>query len=191
MVWRPVTGYLGIYEVSSDGEVRSLDRVVVRSNGVPVATRGKLLKPNEDKAGYLYINLSAGGRRRRVYIHQLVASAFVGDRQPGMQICHNNGIKADNRAVNLRYDTASANQRDRVKHGTHHHARKTECARGHAYTETNTRFRVRQNKCGPSIVRDCLTCEAQRKAARSAARAAAREARGWAPWPDRLEKLAA
>jgi hypothetical protein len=68
-----------------------------------------------------------------------------------MEVCHNNGDPADNRAANLRYDTASENQLDRVRHGTHHNANKVACKRGHEFTPENTRqYRGK---------RSCRTCE--------------------------------
>jgi hypothetical protein len=36
-----------------------------------------------------------------------------------MEACHNNGVPADNRLSNLRYDTPVNNQADRLEHGTH------------------------------------------------------------------------
>lgn len=46
-------------------------------------------------------------------IHKLVLEAFVGERPSGMQACHGNGDKTDNRLVNLRWDTVKANHRDK------------------------------------------------------------------------------
>lgn len=43
---------------------------------------------------------------------------FVGEPAPGLEVCHNNGIRTDNRLCNLRYDTRSANSHDRQAHGT-------------------------------------------------------------------------
>jgi hypothetical protein len=47
-----------------------------------------------------------------------VLEAFVGPCPEGMQACHNNGNRLDNRLENLRWDTPSANQKDRIHHGT-------------------------------------------------------------------------
>lgn len=82
--------------------------------------------------------------------------AFVGPCPEGMEVCHNNGDCTDNRLENLRYDTKSANMLDRVRHGTHHNANKTQCLRGHLFTEENTK---RTAKGG----RACRTCIAQKQ----------------------------
>lgn len=48
-VWKPIAGYEGLYEVSNQGRVRSLDRVVLRKNGQSQLCRGRLLKPYKKK----------------------------------------------------------------------------------------------------------------------------------------------
>ena len=43
--WRPVPGYVGCYEVSDQGRVRSVDRVITRRNGMRYRARGRVLRP--------------------------------------------------------------------------------------------------------------------------------------------------
>ena len=50
------------------------------------------------------------------YIHRSVALAFLGETPDGMEVCHNNGIKSDNRLENLRFDTRSKNMLDVIRH---------------------------------------------------------------------------
>lgn len=54
-----------------------------------------------------------------------------------MAACHNNGDCTDNRLLNLRWDTVSANHLDKVIHGTHNHAKKMRCKRGHLLVGSN------------------------------------------------------
>lgn len=54
-------------------------------------------------------------------VHRLVLEAFVGPCPDGMECCHNNGVRSDNRLENLRWDTRKANGQDRIKHGTQLH----------------------------------------------------------------------
>lgn len=44
--------------------------------------------------------------------------AFVGPCPAGYEVCHNDGNPLNNRRTNLRYDTQSGNQMDKVLHGT-------------------------------------------------------------------------
>lgn len=103
--WRPVVGFEGRYEVSSLGSVRNV-------------TTGKVLRAPLCTSGYPHLNLSAGcGVRKAAVVHQLVASAFIGPRQGGMQVDHINRDKSDNRLLNLRYVTPSQNKCNSQKSG--------------------------------------------------------------------------
>jgi hypothetical protein len=138
--WRAVVGYEGLYEVSDQGRVRSVDRVVAydgRHGPTKMHLRGRILKPYPGR--YHTVNLSAVGRRLIVRpVNTLVAEAFLGPRPNGMQCCHNNGDPGDNRLENLRWDTPSSNMQDTKLHGTCHESNKTHCPRGHEYSPENT-----------------------------------------------------
>lgn len=111
--WKQISWAPG-YEVSDGGRVRSW-----RTNGGRVARpKPKYLKPDSDRMGHLRVTLSVGGVTTRRMVHVLVLEAFVGPRPPRQHGCHNNGNPADNRLENLRWDTASGNNRDKEAHGT-------------------------------------------------------------------------
>jgi len=104
-IWKPVVGYEGAYKVSNFGRVRN-------------SIRDRFRKPRIRSDGYVQVNLSSHNRVVQRYVHHLVAAAFLGPRPVELEVCHNNGVRSDNRAINLRYDTCKANQADREKHGT-------------------------------------------------------------------------
>lgn len=101
------------YEVSDEGEVRSVDRTVAR-NGKPAQIRGKLLKPRKHSQGYRSVSMTG---QKQATIHSLVMEAFVGPRPLGTDINHKNGDKADNRLENLEYCSRSQNMTHAVKTG--------------------------------------------------------------------------
>jgi hypothetical protein len=139
-VWRPVRGYEGKYEVSDLGRVRSIARTVQTSTGQR-RYAGRILSPGTRTGGHHFVILPArriGFPRRNAAIHQLVLEAFVGARPPGMEACHADDNKANNRLSNLRWDTRRENTLDRVRNGIHHLANKTACPKGHEYSEENT-----------------------------------------------------
>jgi hypothetical protein len=74
----------------------------------------KILKQSRDTYGYLMLEL--GGKPQRM--HVLVAHAFIGPRPDGLDVCHNDGDRANNQPSNLRYDTRKGNLADRNQHGT-------------------------------------------------------------------------
>jgi hypothetical protein len=53
------------------------------------------------------------------YVHRLVLDAFVGPAPAGAVAAHADGDTADNRLVNLRWDTVTGNLADKARHGTH------------------------------------------------------------------------
>lgn len=146
--WLPVVGYEGLYEVSSHGRVRSLDRVVRGRSDSQRHIRGRILRTVSSKTGHLTLALCGSTK----LVHALVAEAFIGPRPTGLDICHGNGVPTDNRPENLRYGTRSENQFDRVTHGNHYQANKTHCIRGHEYTLENIRWQKGRN-------RSCRTCK--------------------------------
>lgn len=109
--WRDIAGFVGQYQVSDLGRIKSL----------PSKTRSKesIIYTFIDKhTGYSRVNLRKGGESVTKNIHRLVLTAFRGECPPGMEGCHENGIRSDCRLNNLRWDTPKANQADKKVHGT-------------------------------------------------------------------------
>lgn len=148
--WRPVPGYEGYYEVSDQGRVRSLDRLIVYVNGDRHYTKGKLKSVSDNGNGYLSVSLSRNNSDVRRYVHRLVLEAFVGPAPEGMEACHGNAKRHDNRLSNLRWDTRVENCKD-TKLAGNSRASWTHCKRGHEFTPENT---LRQNE-GHRACREC------------------------------------
>lgn len=117
--WKWVSGYKGLYRVSSFGTVRSIDRIVTRSDGMIQSLKGRILKPGKnDCYGYLKVELWKNGKGQRFYIHRLVLIAFVGHCPTGLECRHLDGNPTNNRIGNLKWGTPKENQQDRIRHGT-------------------------------------------------------------------------
>ena len=117
-VWQPVQGYEGLYEVSDQGRVRSLDRTIRTSRGA-YRLKGKLLKPRKGSGGYMLVSFYDVSRRAHKRVHVLVLETFLGDRPSSQHdACHNDGNPGNNALCNLRWDTRKENHRDLVRHGT-------------------------------------------------------------------------
>lgn len=123
-MWKAVEGFPH-YQVSEAGQVRSIDRV----NSYGRKVRGRILKPYLDTSGYLRVNVSYGVATKKAYIHHMVAEAFIGKRPRGQDVCHKNGNRSDNKARNLRYDTRSGNERDKVGHGRSNRGERSSASR--------------------------------------------------------------
>lgn len=117
--WAPAAGFEGLYEVSTLGRVRSIPRVVWRSDGRTHSVKGGVLRPaTRKRVGYQHVALRKDGAYYTRTVHRLVLEAFVGPRPPGLECCHSNGNARDNRLENLRWDTPKSNGWDRKIHGT-------------------------------------------------------------------------
>lgn len=119
-IWKPIPEYEGFYEVSNIGRVRSLDRFVPSKKSLSGKrfAPGTVLRPATKNNGYLQISLAREKHRKYISVHRLVAMAFISEIPEGMHVCHNDGDKANNKLSNLRIDTPSGNQLDKLKHGT-------------------------------------------------------------------------
>lgn len=109
-IWKPIKGYEGRYEVSTWGQVRSLDRTVRNTKGVLAHLRGKLLNPAVGKAGYKVAFLRDGKESKAFSVHRLVALAFLPNAENKSEVNHKNGIRTDNRVSNLEWVTPSENK---------------------------------------------------------------------------------
>lgn len=99
-VWKDVMGYEGYYQVSNQGRVRSLDRVVSDTIGRKRHIKGKLLHPKVNvKSGYLMVNL----RGKDCYMHRLVAQAFLPNPDNLPQVNHKDETRDNNCVDNLEW----------------------------------------------------------------------------------------
>ena len=131
MEWRDVPEWEGYYQVSADGQVRSLTRLVKYRDGRIRECVGAIRTLTPDSHGYLTVPLSRGGRTITVKVHALVLATFVGPKPLDAEILHDDDNPANNTVRNLRYGTHSENMQAMVRRGTHNMARKTHCPRGH------------------------------------------------------------
>lgn len=116
--WRPVVGYETIYEVSQMGRVRSLDRVIVCSNGINRPIKGKLIKPTKGRTGkYSSVGLNKNGKVKRFYVHRLVAQHFIRNSQNKPCVNHVDGNKLNNAAKNLEWCTYLENTHHAIATG--------------------------------------------------------------------------
>jgi hypothetical protein len=76
------------------------------------------LKPQRHSGGYLVVHFYKDGKRYPKFLHRLVLELFVGPCPEGMEACHMDGDRTNNRAENLRWDTRAGNHADKRIHGT-------------------------------------------------------------------------
>ena len=116
-MWKPISDYEGLYEVSDAGEVRSLDRTIIcKKQGTEIHLKGCFLKPHESGRGYPAVALSKNGIVKTTYVHTLVANAFLGEN-PDMVVNHIDGNKWNNAVSNLEWVSYSQNNQHAYDNG--------------------------------------------------------------------------
>ena len=109
-IWKDIQGYEGIYQVSSHGRVRSLDRIVVRPNGNgDYFAKGKIIYVVLTKHGYNEVHLHKDNKTKIYKVHRLVAQAFI--KNPNNLPCvnHIDENKTNNNVNNLEWCTYKYN----------------------------------------------------------------------------------
>ena len=106
--WRAIDGYEGLFEVSNLGNVRSIDKH--DRNGR--FWEGKTLSKNVVSSGYLRVVLCANNNSKHVYVHRLVADAFIPNPDSKPQVNHKDGNKQNNIVETLEWVTHGEN----IKH---------------------------------------------------------------------------
>ena len=113
-LYAPIKGFEGLYEVSTWGNVRSLDRWVIYKNGAKHFYKGKILKLFINK-GYIRVELSKNCKKIKCLVHRLVAEAFIPNPDNLPLINHKDEVKDNNYPYNLEWCTHEYNN----NYGTH------------------------------------------------------------------------
>lgn len=92
--WKPITGYEGLYEVSSFGNIRTIKRQ---------GTNSRTIKQQIDRKGYCYVSLCENGKYKRSSVHRLVATAFIENLKELPCVNHKDENKANNCVNNLEW----------------------------------------------------------------------------------------
>ena len=117
VVRKPVKGYEGYYEVDQFGRVFGLDRIIkVNDNGrnyeKPIA--GKQLKQSMHTKGYKTVSLTKDGKTKTLFVHRLVAEAFIPNVDNLPMVNHKDEDKTNNFVENLEWCTNDYN----INYGT-------------------------------------------------------------------------
>lgn len=113
--WKDVKGYEGLYQVSNLGRIKAMRKVDMRG----CVRKEKLMKQVINSNGRPVIHLHKDGERRTLFVHRLVAEAFIPNTERKAEVNHINGIKDDNRVENLEWVTRSENMLHAQRTGLH------------------------------------------------------------------------
>lgn len=100
-IWMPIPGYEGLYEISTEGRVKSLCSGRWHTEMIRKGVR--------DKNGYLTVNLKKDGRYICAKVHRLVATTFIDNPNGYPHVNHKDCDKTNNSVTNLEWCTAAYN----------------------------------------------------------------------------------
>lgn len=111
-VWKDVPEWVGLYQASSKGQVRSIARR---------GTAGKILAPGKDPGGYLRCVFCRNGKNHTKKVHRVIANTFIKNPDKLETVDHINFNKLDNRIENLRWLSHYDNIMDHHKNGSQYY----------------------------------------------------------------------
>lgn len=125
-IWKDVSGYEGIYQISNFGNIKRLSYSIIRSNGNKQSWKEKILNPTKDASGYYGIRscTKTTGKSETLRIHRLVAEAFIPNPNNLPCVNHKDGNKLNNKVDNLEYCTYSHNIKHAFNNGLRHDTKK-------------------------------------------------------------------
>ena len=101
-MWKDIEGYIGLYQVNENGEIKSLPKNHRYGSKVEKILKGKL-----DKDGYRTVSLCKNNICKSYRVHRLVASAFISNAENKPTVNHKDGNKLNNNLYNLEWATYS------------------------------------------------------------------------------------
>lgn len=108
VLWKPVKGYEGLYEVSNKGRIKSLSRLR-QGNGKKGILKERILKGTVNSDGYPHVKLYKDGVKTIFKVHRLVVETFIESDIERQYINHKDGNKVNNKVSNLERCTPSEN----------------------------------------------------------------------------------
>ena len=96
-IWKNIEGYEGKYQVSNFGQVKSM------------IGQEKVLHPKKHRNGHLQIGLHKDKKRKTMYIHRLVAQAFIPNPDNLPCVNHKDENPNNNNVDNLEWCTQKYN----------------------------------------------------------------------------------
>ena len=103
-IWKDIDGYNSDYQVSNTGKVRTR-----KNNRWGHLDYYKLMSPSDNGLGYKFVVFHKNKKRKKTYIHRLVAYYFIENTHNKPEVNHKDGNPSNNNVNNLEWVTHKEN----------------------------------------------------------------------------------
>ena len=108
-IWKDIQGYEGFYQISNLGNVKSLERVVDKGNGILQHRKERIMNKRESVDGYYIAKLNVNKKSKSIAIHILVARHFIDNPNNYPEVNHKDCNRKNNQVDNLEWCTHQQN----------------------------------------------------------------------------------
>ena len=115
-IWKTHPDY-PFLQANQFGEVRTIDRTVKCKNGRKLFVKGRVLKQQRDRYGYMFVQFYVNGKRITLKTHRIVATCFIPNPDNLPQVNHIDCNRSNNAVSNLEWCTNQYNTTHREKYG--------------------------------------------------------------------------
>lgn len=120
-MWKTIPGTNGAYSANSEtGQIRGNPRLGLDGRKL----KEVILKPWVQNSGYKVVSLRLNGVTKDFLVHRLMGKTYLSNFRDDLEINHINGIKTDNRLINLECVTRSENILHAYRNGLTHFSEK-------------------------------------------------------------------
>lgn len=127
-IWKPINGFVGVYEVSNLGDIKTLERKVNNNGGIKVI-KEKILAPKRGYRGYRMVSLRKNGTSFSKRVHSIVAEVFIPNPENKPCVNHIDNNTGNNSTLNLEWVTHKENMEHSAKQGRLNRGEKNRAAK--------------------------------------------------------------
>lgn len=119
--WKDIPGYEGLYEASTNGDIRAKEGRTTSSKKFPVRHwKQRVLKGKGNCHAGKRVDLWKGGEHQSFLVARLVALTFLGAPPTGFTVNHKDGNRLNNSLENLEWLSRGDNIRHGFENGLYH-----------------------------------------------------------------------
>lgn len=110
-IWKDIANYEGLYQISSLGRIKSLEKKVNNSETTQRIVKERIMRLGKTPKGYIQTSLAKKQVNTKFYSHRLVALHFITNPENKPEVNHKDGNKSNNEICNLEWCTRSENSK--------------------------------------------------------------------------------